>query len=291
MYTNQNGSQNKKRSKRYTPVRNVGEIKRAIIILLLVFLLGFAVGGVICVGIYRATAPAGDGFGTVGVVDPGSISSPTGASDILICIDPGHGFLDVGALSDLTEFTEYELNMRFSRRLAYDLSQLGFSVVLTHDGITIPYGYDYNNDNTFDELIFINGESRSERRDYAMSLDPDMFISVHCNTFVANESVGGMRIYFDSGNTRASAVCDMLTEAMSIVENTYIPVSPSRKEPCVGDEIYAVTRRWDNVPALLTELGFMTNETDVEYLENEEWIEAVSRAYTDAIATYFNIKR
>lgn len=298
MYTNQNSQPQRRRVKRYTPGHTGRATKQAVIILVSVFLIGCIVGACVGIGIYRSVNKnqGKETFGTVGVIDPSLLndtSSVNGNGNSangkkLICIDPGHGFADVGAVSDLVLGTEYSINMKFSEKLRDALVSLGFEVVFTHDGKTIPENYDLDNDGLFEAVTTVNGVSRSERREYAQSLSPDYFISIHCNTYIQDASIGGMRIYYEGNNNASADASEKIAAAMSDVERTYPVAAPAKATPKFGDEVYAVTNRWENTPAILAELGYMTNATDASYLQNEAWLDAVSAVYARAIANYFS---
>ena len=300
MYTNQNNSTQRRKVKRYNPGHSSRATRQTVIILTAVFLLGCAIGASVGIGIYRAVRGSEnkETYGTVGIVDPENINDATSplesgttdpnASGKLICIDPGHGFIDGGAVSPLVSVSEYTINKKFSDMLGRELTDRGFSVVFTHDGIKFPSEYDYNKDGTFDEICTVNGVSRSERRDLAMALDPDYFISIHCNSYVTDASVGGMILYYEAENTESAKAASKIVLAMGEVEKRFSPVSPTRAEGKYGDDIYAVTRRWGTTPALLAELGYMTGTQDATYLQNDNWLTLVCKVYADAISAYFS---
>lgn len=297
MYTNQNNSTPRRKVKRYNPGHSSRATRQTVMILMSVFLLGCVLGASIGIGVYRAIVPTDnkETYGTIAVVDPDNISGVTGSTTTslpageskLICIDPGHGFIDGGAVSPLIPVSEYQLNKKFSEMLKKELTDRGFEVVFTHDGVNLPTEYDYNKDGTFDEVCTVNGVSRSERRDLAMSLNPDYFISIHCNTYASDTRVGGMILYYEAENTASAKAASEMVLAMKEVEKKYPPVVTSRAEGKYGNDIYAVTRRWVDTPALLAELGYMTGTKDSEYLMNDEWMSAVSKVYADSIVAYF----
>lgn len=298
MYTNQNNSSQRRNVKRYNPGHSGRATRDTIIVLAVVFLIGCAVGAVVGIGIFKAANPgnSGDTIGTVDFVDPSVIDVTTPESTTnsvitdkkLICIDPGHGYIDGGAVSNLIPgTTEYEINMKFSKLLKAELEARGFQVVLTHDGTGIPKGYDYNNNNMFEDVCTVNGVSKSERRDYAMSLNPDYFIAIHCNSYPEDSKISGMMLYYEGGNLASGNAASCLTSKMSAVEKIYTPAKTVRAEAKFGDEVYAVTNRWGSTPAVLCELGYMSGQVDSKLLQNADWLVAVSKAYADGILEYF----
>ena len=301
MYQNPN-SRNTKYGKRYNPSGGMDPAMRFGIILLVVFVGGFALGGIICTGIYKAVN--GDGAGThppFGIVTTSptettspSVTQPQGNPDYadkLICIDPGHGFRDKGSSSDyIGDKTESDINLAFSLKLKAALEAVGFTVKLTHDGMSIPVGFDYDGDNIFSatEVSAINGKYISERRDYAHSLNPDFFVSIHCDTF-STDAAKGMRLYYDKANAASSVASDALITYMSSLQNKY--GTTTRKYPKEGNDVFVVIREWSgNTPAILAELGFITNQNDATNLLSDEWMTDAAAAYANAIADYFDNK-
>ncbi len=299
MYQNSN-SRNTKYGKRYNPSGGMDPAVRFGIILLVVFVVGFALGGIICTGIYKAVN--GDGSGTLpplGVVttSPTGITTPSSTqpqgnpaySDKLICIDPGHGFKDKGSSSEyIGDKTESDINLAFSLKLKAALEAKGFTVKLTHDGMAIPTGFDYDGDNIFSatEVSSSNGEYISERRDYAHSLNPDFFVSVHCDTFSTDEAKG-MRLYYERSNSASAAASDALITYMASLQNKY--ETTTRKYPKEGGDVFAVIKGWAaDTPAILAELGFITNPKDASNLLSDEWMSDAATAYANAIADYFD---
>jgi N-acetylmuramoyl-L-alanine amidase len=57
-----------------------------------------------------------------------------------ICIDPGHGFSDPGALGVLNGVTyqEDDINLAIAYKLKNELNARGFNVIFTHDGVNLP---------------------------------------------------------------------------------------------------------------------------------------------------------
>lgn len=297
MYQNPN-SRNVKYGKRYNPSGAMDPAIRFGIILLIVFIIGFALGGLICTGIYKAVN--GDGSGSLPPIGtptlpPTETTAPAVTypqanpdyADKLICIDPGHGFKDSGSSSEyIGDKKECDINLAFALRLKAALEARGFKVKLTHDGSAIPTGFDYDNDGIFSAVeLKGDGSQISERRDYAKSLNPDYFISIHCDTYEKDQAKG-MRLYYENGNTGSKNAADALATYMSALQNKY--GTTTRKYAKTGNEVFAVIREWKNTPAILAELGFITTKQDADNLLNDAWVTDAVNAYVNAIADYFD---
>lgn len=304
MYSNQNNGHSQRRpQKRYSPNDNKFERYIPALILLAVAVIFFILGGVVCVGVYKViNPPPAEDTTPVGVVRPEDIIGEQSSSnetasgtsdevspiDKLICIDPGHGFGDGGTADspNMQGKNEAYFNFEFSKMLKEALEAKGFRVILTHDSVKIPDGFDYDSDNIFSASDNFNGNPVSERRDFAMAQNPDYFISIHCDSF-SDPSVHGMRIYYPNTNDASSLAIDKLVSRMAVVTAEYSSTT-ARKFAQEPDASYAVTKNWGAVPAMLVELGFVTNPDDAACLLDAEWNRKVAEAFSKGIEDYFS---
>ena len=297
MFNNQNNQIPRRRVRRYTPGHPGRAATQTVLILISVFLAGCIIGACVGIGLYRVfhKDEPKDTLATLEVIDPSKLNEittphstrPEGESK-LICIDPGHGFYDSGAVPAGALKNEADINMIFAKLLETELKLKGFEVVLTHDGVNFPHEYDYDKDEVLDEISSHNGVLKSERRDLAQSFAPDFFISIHCNTY-EDPRIGGMVIYYENENTESAKAASEVALSVADIEKKYPMSVPAKAEGKSGNDVYAVTGKWGSTPAILAELGYLTSSTDSKYLVNDEWLTLVSKAYANAIAAYFSV--
>ncbi len=214
----------------------------------------------------------------------GKKSRPSSSNGIIICIDPGHGFIDggcgEGVWADGT--VEKDITMAISKLLEEDLQHLGYGTIMTHDGVTPPEGGDANSDGIF---------NASERVAYVNQLDYDYFVSIHVNSYEQDPSTSGIRIYYeDDANWRkAGKDSDKLAEEIStsILTEMKPTVPPMTCDQNVVS--YAVVRETMEA-ACLIETGFCTNETDAKNLVDEKWQAELAQAIADGIDAYYSAK-
>ncbi len=293
-------SRNKGRHlKRYSAAKKKTGNSPSALLILCIAIVSFVIGGAAVFGLYRVFND-GESENTeyIKVVDPEDLvgddknsfktaKPKTDGSKPLVCIDPGHGFVDIGTTGTfIAGKTEAQINLEFSLKLKKRLIDRGFDVILTHDGKEIPVGYDYDNNNHFSANDANASTPTSERRDFAMSKNPDCFISIHCDSF-SNPLVSGMRIYYSTDNTSASSVIDKIVTAMTPITNEY-PNTTAKKFPKPTEEAYAVTKKWGSTPAFLVELGFITNAEDAECLLSEAWQEKTAFAIAKGLMESFS---
>lgn len=208
-----------------------------------------------------------------------TVTPPHPTDKPTICIDPGHGFVDPGAtvMKDGVEIFESTINMQVSLKLAEELEKLGYNVIFTHDGVTLP-------DNKY--LSYTSGKAAfyvSERNDWLYDNlgDYDLLVSVHCNKYTTS-SPSGSRYYIlnttEYGNYNSSY--KLMSKMLTSVKNALNLSS----EPTWAKQSLAVLKI--PRPAVLVECGFLSNPSDLEKLLDEEWQRTYAQGLAKGIAAY-----
>jgi len=198
--------------------------------------------------------------------------------DIVICIDPGHGFDDNGCSSELLgTYKEKDLTLQYAKLLGNAMEQLGYTVIYTHDGSTFPVSAEDNGNRIF---------STNERSSYTNTLDVDFFVSLHCDTYQQDTSVCGTRIYHFDTEIKEKQCSEAIANSISA---SLAKEFPDVRQPIVRSQSYHVIRE-TYMPACLIEMGFVTNAQDVANLFDETWqqkfIQGVSAGIDGYFATY-----
>lgn len=197
---------------------------------------------------------------------------------LTICLDAGHGFGDVGTDSAfLGDKSEKDITLPIVLKLKDKLEALGFTVILTHDGQTFPKSAIDNGDNLFNP---------KERISYAHTLNIDYFLSIHCDSYEADSSVKGTRVYYSMGTPYES---DSSTAAVKITKGINDAL-PNAKKTVIRnmefDSAYYVIRM-SHVPSALIEIGFVTNQTDAENMLSEDWQNMFADGIANGLNDYF----
>ncbi len=201
---------------------------------------------------------------------------PPEDDEFLIFIDPGHGFGDVGASSELLgSYDEKDINLMVALEVYNQLKNSGYNVMLTHDGETFPVSPIDDGDN----LFYID-----ERVSYVNSKKVDLFVSIHCDSFTSSTTYG-TRIYY-CNNYKFSDEAAVLAETLQrSINETFSNYKDALLFPKSRTEAYYVTCETD-APAVLIELGFITNESDVACMLDENWRSNMGFAIANAISVY-----
>lgn len=206
--------------------------------------------------------------------------------DILICVDPGHGFEDGGSGDADTSFfpagtLEKDITIVVANMVNEDLKKRGFKTVMTHDGVNMPETYNWDGNNKFNP---------NERVALMNDLKPDYIVSIHTNT-AGNPNACGVQVYYDhvSGfkdndwnEPAAVAIAEAIDERVETTADTDL------RNPINADNASLAVIRDTHPAACLIELGFCTNEKDAANLVDPAWQTAVADAIAEGIERFFD---
>ncbi len=214
-----------------------------------------------------------------------------------VVIDAGHGGKDAGAVGP-AGLIEKDITLDIAKRLKETLEKQGINVVLTRDD---------------DKLV-----SLKKRVSIANASAVDLFLSIHCNAAFSDRA-RGFEIYFLSPAT------DDLARAVETVENSVIMFEPDssnkskefltlladlkyteyRKESKmlaemiqsnldmafsipdrgVKSALFYVLRGLE-APAVLIELGFISNPSEEKLMQNEGYRQLLSENLAESVLQF-----
>lgn len=228
-----------------------------------------------------------------------SLAQQLGLGVKKIVIDPGHGGKDPGAMA--FGLKEKDIVLQTAKVMASVLeSRLGCDVILTRQ-----------ND------IFIPLE---ERTAIANTENADLFISLHINAHPLTE-VRGIETYFLNLTTNAEAMrvaalenatsthqmSDLQDILSDIMQNSKIEESSRLAQLVHSSLMEEISKNGYSdiknlgikqapfyvligaqMPAILIELGFITNKADADNLTNTTFIRLLAKEITDGIVSYIS---
>ncbi len=220
--------------------------------------------------------------------DPPETTDPADAQDtappdddprITVCLDAGHGFGDGGTGSDfLGEVLEKDITLSVTMLLKEKLEAMGFRVFLTHDGKEFPLTILDDRNNLYNPR---------ERVSYAKTLDLDLFVSIHCDSYPTDPSVRGTRIYYSTGTSFASKTASVATNIKNGINDALNDTKKAVTRGMAHEDAYYVVRE-NRVPSVLIEMGFVSNETDATNMLNRSWHDMLATGIANGILNYFN---
>jgi N-acetylmuramoyl-L-alanine amidase len=174
---------------------------------------------------------------------------------VKICIDPGHGGFDPGAIGP-SGLREKGITLPVSLFLADILNDTEASVSLTRETDQIDWPKDQR-------------KNLQARCDIANRWKADLFISIHVNS-VDNPSVVGTEVFTLPGQGVADPIADAIIKAMM----EEFPGRKFRTDTTDGDldkeEKFYVLKN-TNMPAILVELAFISNPKEEQLLADPEF--------------------
>ncbi len=205
-----------------------------------------------------------------------------------VVIDPGHGGRDPGAVSP--HGYEKSVALAVSRHIASRLRARGIEVTMTRTG---------------DEFIQLN-----ERAAIANRLEADAFVSIHADA-AGDPGVHGFTVYVgarDGGRYSDSARADAIASEVGVGSSALRPVLTAnrRKSLRLASAIRQRMSRATNSPdrgtrhakfrvlersappAVLVELGFLTNDREARRLFQPAYQQTLAAAIADGIEQFLN---
>ena len=184
----------------------------------------------------------------------------------IIYVDAGHGGKDNGA--DNQDVLEDSINLSISKLLVKGLIDKGAYVYTSRDG-------DYDLASNYDKNR--KAKDLKKRVELINSIKPDLFISIHLNTYPDIDVKGG-QIFFQNNDESESFA--------SILQNEFNMLSKENKKPKLGD--YYLLNKTNSVGVII-ECGFLTNPMELKKLVKEEYQKQISQVIIESIYKYFKL--
>lgn len=192
------------------------------------------------------------------VTTPKRTKPPAQTSDgKKIVLDPGHGGSDVGAIRE--DITEKSITLDVSNRVRDILEKKGYKVEMTRDT---------------DKTV-----SLQERVAFSEEKQPDIFISIHVNSSEKPEITGIETHYYRQ-------------ESMSLAQTVHAALASNIKSKNRGlfkSKFYVINHT--TAPAILVEIGFISNSGERAELVSEKRKQATANAIAEGVENYFKEKK
>lgn len=180
----------------------------------------------------------------------------------IVVIDAGHGGSDSGAVAthDEVKYTEKKINLDVAKKVRDILKANGVRVEMTRSGDTYP------------TLV--------ERSDFANELGAAMFISIHSNASADHPEANGIEVYYSKTNNGTRYGVTSKDLAADVLKNMIKNTSANNRG--VKTEQHVVTRT-SEMPAILIELGFITNAAEAQNLYSDAYQDLLAGAIAAAV--------
>ena len=185
--------------------------------------------------------------------------------DRLIIVDAGHGGKDPGATS-VTKKREKDLNLSISLKLNDKLQSLGYNTLMTRDT---------------DEFIDLYERARIANDNYA-----DIFVSIHGNAH-DNKSIAGIQVLYCPATKSEKKEIDQHPFAKIIMEELLKGTGAADRGIIQRPNL--VVLRETKMPAVLVEVGFLSNAAEEKLVFSEEYQSKIIESIIRGIEKYLEI--
>ena len=182
-------------------------------------------------------------------------SAENNAPEFCVVVDAGHGGSDGGTVSG--KAVEKDINLSVAWKLKAILENDNIEVILTRSS---------------DENI-----SLANRTSVANGSNADFFISLHCNYYEKDTQIAGLECYYNNSNeTESKEYAESIIDAVSLSEDIETRYAKT--------EGYYVLRN-TQMPAVLVEMGFLSNDSESQKLLDDDYQESLAQRIAEGIST------
>ncbi|MGK7376440.1 cell wall-binding repeat-containing protein [Planococcus sp. 1R117A] len=207
-----------------------------------------------------------------------------------IILDPGHGGMyggTAGYSGNRTGYYEKHANLEISKRIKSELEKLGFAVKMTRTADT-----HFNSYSSSSDLI---SRMRVANNMAVGNNDNSVFVSVHHNATTSPTYGGYETYYFNKAYTDYNYPPDKMQAHYSpesqrlanVTHNSVISSGVREGRGIVPNSLY-VTRN-AQMPAVLLEVGYMSNPTEERMIKTAEFQQKVAVSFAKGVNSFFNV--
>jgi N-acetylmuramoyl-L-alanine amidase len=208
----------------------------------------------VCFGVYLYKRSHGkeDPVRAVEVILDNKKEADTEYAGYTVILDAGHGGSDQGTAYE--EYLEKDINLAVTLKVEEQLELHGARVILTRSE---------------DEHVGLK-----ERTTLANQYEADLFVSLHCNFYEKDDTISGLECYYyndaSTGKAYAEGIFQVVSDRGNVVMRDVKP------------EDYYVLRN-TNAPAVLVEMGYLSNQSDRLNLLSESYQETLAEDLAQGI--------
>lgn len=191
----------------------------------------------------------------------GGLATGAGAEagrSAVVVLDPGHGGVDPGAVDDVNGILEKTINLAVAQKMRARLEAAGHRVVMTGGGGAERWI-------SLDERVAVANDNEA-----------DVFVSIHANSF-HDRTCAGAEVFYHRASEEGRVLAGMF---QSVLQGARPPVT-CRVKP----SDYFVLRG-TRMPAVLVEMGYITNDDEAKRLLAPAYQDKLAEAFATAVDRY-----
>lgn len=175
---------------------------------------------------------------------------------MIVCLDAGHGGKDPGAVNNNLKLKESTITLNVVQKISGLLKKKGINVILTRSK---------------DEYVTLAARCLVANRNKA-----DIFVSVHCNSAANNRAVGIETYCYKVGGKGE--------QLAKLIQNNLINATKTLNRGVKTANFYVL--RNTVMPAVLTEIGFISNDDEARKLNDNNYQSQIAQAIAEAVLQY-----
>ena len=181
-----------------------------------------------------------------------------------VVLDAGHGSSDSGKVG-INGVLEKDINLSISKKTKKYLEEKGIRVVMTRDK---------------DESLAVGENGNRKVQDMKARVKrindtkPDLAVSIHQNSY-HEESIHGAQVFYYEHSESGEKDARILQEAL-------LAVDPDNTRQVKANTTYYLLKRTE-VPILIVECGFLSNQEEAEKLASEDYQKEIAKAIANGI--------
>lgn len=181
-----------------------------------------------------------------------------------VVLDAGHGSSDSGKVG-INGVLEKDINLSISKKTKKYLEKKGIRVVMTRDK---------------DESLAEGENGNRKVQDMKARVKrindtkPDLAVSIHQNSY-HEESIHGAQVFYYEHSESGEKDARILQEAL-------LAVDPDNTRQVKANTTYYLLKRTE-VPILIVECGFLSNQEEAEKLASEDYQKELAKAIANGI--------
>ena len=181
----------------------------------------------------------------------------------VIVLDAGHGGYDSGSLA-FDGTMEKDITLSITLLVGEYLNNAGYKIVYTR---------------TSDDVIWSNDnlDDLSTRVQIAENANADYYISIHLNASQYGDGARGFEAYTDYEDEEILQMIESIEDNLMQLSYTQNRGIKSTNE----SSLYVIDK--NSIPAMLLELGFITDYQDVSYLTSQTGQENIANTIAEGI--------
>jgi N-acetylmuramoyl-L-alanine amidase CwlD len=181
-----------------------------------------------------------------------------------VVLDAGHGSSDSGKVG-INGVLEKDINLSISKKTKKYLEKKGICVIMTR-----------NKDESLAEGENGNRKVQDMKARVKRINDtkPDLAVSIHQNSY-HEESIHGAQVFYYEHSESGEKDARILQEAL-------LAVDPDNTRQVKANTTYYLLKRTE-VPILIVECGFLSNQEEAEKLASEDYQKELAKAIANGI--------